>query len=126
MARSDIEALGATMEQGLEKADATLIASVYGPGARLMPPGSDVLTGEAIEQYWQGVLNAGITGGRMELVSLEEHGDVGIEEGRYEMRIGDQVADRGKYVVVHHRQPDGGWRFHLDIFNSSMPTAAPA
>jgi uncharacterized protein (TIGR02246 family) len=126
MARSDIEALGATVEQGLEKADAALVASVYGPGARLVPPGSDVLTGDAIEQYWQQVLNAGVTGARRELVSLEEHGDAAVEEGRYELRIGDQVGDRGTYVVVHHRQPDGGWRFHLDIFNSSMPTAAPA
>ena len=23
-----------------------------------------------------------------------------------------------KYVVVWHRQPDGGWRWHVDIWNA--------
>ena len=125
MARSDIDALARTMEQGVEKSDAALIASVYAPDARMFPPGSDVLTGPAIERYWQGVLDAGITSATMRTVSVDEHGDAAVEEGRYEMRIGEQVVDEGTYVVVHHRQPDGGWRFHRDIFNSSLPTAAP-
>jgi ketosteroid isomerase-like protein len=125
MSRSDIDALNATFVQGLTKGDAALVASVYGTGAHLMPPGSDVLTGPAIEQFWQGAIDSGITGGALETVSVEEHGDVAVEEGEYRMEVGGQVADHGKYVVVHRRQADGSWRFGTDIWNSSRPEAAP-
>jgi hypothetical protein len=33
------------------------------------------------------------------------------------------VVDAGKYVVIHRRQPDGSWRYGVDIFNSSRPAA---
>ncbi len=54
----------------------------------------------------------------LKTVSLEEREDVAVEEGQYEMRVGTAVVDIGKYVVVHRRQPDGGWLWGLDIWNS--------
>ena len=125
MSRTDIDATNATFTQGLEKGDAALAASVYAPGARLLPPGSDVLTGSAIEQYWQEAIDSGMSSGTLETVSFEEHGDVAIEEGTYTVQLGGQMADHGKYVVVHRRQEDGSWKFGLDIFNSSRPEAEP-
>jgi ketosteroid isomerase-like protein len=121
MARTDIDALNATFQQGLEKGDADLLASVYAPDARVFPPGSDVVEGPAIRDLWQGFIDMGATGGSLETLSLEEHGDIAVEQGRFEVRAGDDVVDRGKYVVVHRRQPDGTWRFGLDIWNSSAP-----
>ncbi len=118
MSRSDIEALNATFMKGFETGDAAMIASVYAPDARVRPPGSPVVTGDGIEQFWAGVLGMGVTGGVLKTVSLEERDDVAVEEGQYEMRVGADVVDSGKYVVVHRRQPDGEWRLHLDIWNS--------
>ncbi len=118
MSRSDIDALNATFMKGMESGDAAMIASVYAPDARLMPPGAPVATGGGIEQYWQGILGLGVSGVVLETVSLEEREDVAVEEGVYEMRVGADVVDTGKYVVVHRRQPDGAWRFGLDIWNS--------
>jgi ketosteroid isomerase-like protein len=57
-------------------------------------------------------------------VSLEELGDVGIEVGQYELRVNANVVDVGKYVVVHRRQPDGSWKWDIDIWNSDR--SAPA
>jgi uncharacterized protein (TIGR02246 family) len=125
MARSDIDALNTTFMQGLEKGDADVVASVYAPDARIFPPGEGVLTGPAIQAYWQGVIDSGMSNGVLETVTLEEHGDVAIEEGRYEIRAGGEVVDTGKYLVVHSRQPDGSWKYARDIWNSSQPTAAP-
>jgi ketosteroid isomerase-like protein len=125
MSRSEIDALNATFVQGLTKGDAAMAASVYGAGARLLPPGSDALTGPAIEQYWQGAIDQGISGGALETVSFEEYGDVAVEEGEWRMEIGEQVVDHGKYVVVHRRQDDGSLKWSTDIFNSSRPEAAP-
>jgi uncharacterized protein (TIGR02246 family) len=125
MARTDIDALNATFQQGLEKGDADLMASVYAPDARLFPPGSEVVDGPAIRHFWQGAIDAGVTGGTLETLTVEEHDDIAVEQGRYELQVGADLADRGKYVVVHRRQPDGTWRFGLDIWNSSQPEAAP-
>jgi ketosteroid isomerase-like protein len=125
MARSDIDALNATFAQGLEKGDAELIASVYAPDARIFPPGGEVLTGPAIQAYWQGAVDSGLAGA-LETVSLEEHGNVALEEGRYELRAGGGVVDNGKYLVVHRRQSDGTWKIGLDIWNSSRPETPPA
>jgi uncharacterized protein (TIGR02246 family) len=125
MARSDIDALNAAFAQGLEKGDAEAMASAYAPDARLLPPGEPPRTGSAIQEYWQGAIDSGVSGGALTTVSVEEHGDVAVEEGSYEIRGGGEVVDRGKYVVVHRRQPDGTWKFGLDIWNSDHPATAP-
>lgn len=126
MSRSDVDALNATFMQGMEEGDAATIASVYAADARLMPPGSDVLTGPAIEQYWQGAVDSGgMTGGALTTVSVEELGDVAIEKGTYTAQAGGEEVDRGKYVTVHRRQDDGSWKYALDIWNSSRPEADP-
>ncbi len=126
MARSDIDALNTTFVQAMQKGDAELIASVYAPDARILPPGTEALTGPAIQTYWQGAIDSGITGATLETVSFEEHGDVAVEEGLYEIRAGDEVVQAGKYLVVHRRQHDGSWRWGLDIWNTNRPDAAPA
>ncbi|MFW3172024.1 YybH family protein [Geodermatophilus sp. CPCC 206100] len=124
MSRSDIDALNTTFVQGLEKGDAVVMASVYAPDARLLPPGSPPLTGDGIQRFWQGVVDQGVDGGALRTVSLEERDDLAVEEGAYEMRAGGTVVQTGKYVVVHRRQPDGSWRWATDIYNADEETAA--
>jgi uncharacterized protein (TIGR02246 family) len=125
MSRSDIDAVNARFVEALEKGDAAAMASVYAPDARLMPPGVPTATGRGIQDVWQSFLDMGVTGGALRTDTLEELGDTAIEVGRYEIRVGTDVADSGKYVVVHRRQPDGSWRFGIDIWNSDRP-ASPA
>jgi ketosteroid isomerase-like protein len=125
MSRSDVDALNATLVQALEKGDSGLLASVYSSDARLLPPGSDMATGQGIQAYWQHVMDMGVTGGRLETASLDERGDLAVEVGRYEMHAGSDVVDEGKYVVIHRRQPDGEWKYAVDIWNSDRsPTAS--
>lgn len=52
-------------------------------------------------------------------------GDLAIETGRYEMTVtpkqGKAINDKGKYVTVWQRQPDGSWKIVRDISNSDLP-----
>ncbi|MCU1606443.1 MAG: uncharacterized protein JWP46_2908 [Modestobacter sp.] len=123
MSRREIDALNATFVAGFEKSDADMVASVYAADARLLPPGSQSVTGAAIRDYWQGVLDTGVTGCVLQTTSTTAHGDVVIDQGRYEIRVGDTVVDTGHYVTVHDRLSDGTWSCDLDIWNSSRPPA---
>jgi ketosteroid isomerase-like protein len=125
MARAEVTALHATFVAGIERRDAALVASVYGPDARLLPPGSPSVTGPAIQEFWQAILDFGVSGCVLESTSTTDHGDVLIDEGRYKMRISERVVDTGNYVAVHDRQPDGSWRCNLDIWNSGRPASWP-
>ena len=118
MSRSEIEALNTQFVQFLEKGDAAGLASLYTPDARVMPPNAPAATGDGIRELWAAFVGMGVDGGALKTLSVEEHGDVAIEVGEYEMRVGGALADVGKYVVVHRRQPDGGWKLGIDIFNS--------
>jgi len=88
-----------------------------------MPPGMPARTGEGIRELWGQFIGMGVNGGALKTLSLEEHDDVAIEVGEYEMRVGAALVDNGKYVVVHRRQPDGSWKLGIDIFNSDRPPA---
>ena len=124
MAASDVAALHETLVAAIEKKDAALIASLYAPDAHLLPPGSEAVEGPGIQAFWQGFLDMGVTGGRLEDVRFEERDDLVVAEGRFEVHGESGVLDRGKYVDVAKRQPDGSWKWVIDIFNSSV--APPA
>jgi uncharacterized protein (TIGR02246 family) len=124
MSRKDIDALNTRMLQALEKGDAAAIAAIYAPDGQAMPPGAPTINGPGIQPLWQSVIDMGVTGGALKTLSLEELGDTAIETGQYEMHVGSDVVDRGKYVVVHRRQPDGSWRYGIDIWNSDQAPAS--
>jgi ketosteroid isomerase-like protein len=116
---STIAGLKATLVRAFEQGDAALAAALYEPGARLLPPGSPVITGEDdVRDFFQRRFDAGSDGGVLETVRLDEYGDVAVEEGRYGRRSGEQLLDSGKYLAVFRRQPDGAWRWATDIWNS--------
>lgn len=128
MGVAEVDALNAAFVQGLEQGDAAAMAAVYEPDGRLLPPNTEPQQGRAaIEAFWKAVMDSGIHGGLLETQTLDERDDLAVEVGQYTLRTaaggGGEVADVGKYVVVHRRQPDGSWRYAVDIFNSNRPPA---
>jgi uncharacterized protein (TIGR02246 family) len=106
--------------------DATTMASVYADDADFVAPNAEPLRGTAaIEDFWHGGLEMGITGLDAETVRLEEAEDVACEIGRYTLHFGREdgapVTDEATYLVVHKRQRDGSWRRTAEIFTWSTP-----
>ncbi len=91
-------------------------------------PGKPVITGkEALRKSWLEMMSApGATlSWKPTKVDVARSGDLAISMGSYEFSMKDPkgklVQDRGKYVTVWKKQPDGAWKAHIDIYNSDLP-----
>ena len=104
------------------RGDSAGMADLYTEDGQLLPAQSDVVSGrQAIEAFWQSVLDMGIETAKLETVEAEGHGDTAIEVGRYRLSSETgRVMDQGKYVVIW-KQVDGQWKLHRDIWNTSQP-----
>ena len=121
-ARSEITAANSRFMEAFRRGDAAGVAACYTSDAQLLPSQSDIIAGtKAIEEFWKGAMKLGIASARLESVEVESVGDAAVEIGRYSLAGADGAAiDRGKYVVVWHRE-DGTMKLHRDIWNTSVP-----
>lgn len=104
-----------------------LVAAFYAPDAQVFATQQPVVTGHAaIRELFKGLLSA-LQRVSLNTTKIEASGDLAYGSGIYEMTLagpgGKTTQDRGKYVVVYKRQPDGAWRAVADIFNTSQPAA---
>lgn len=127
-ARAAIGAGNAAFMTAFGRGDVAGIAACYTRDAQLLPAQSDVVADrEAVEKFWEGALGAGLTGATLETVEVYHTpgGNVATEVGRYALTAGgDQIAERGKYVVIWQQGAEGQWRIHRDIWTSSQPPMA--
>ena len=120
--RESIEAVGKTLCERLSAGNAAAVAQLYTEDAAIMPPGAARLDGrEAIQQYWQGLLDAGVGDILVTTQEVEDAGDSAVEIGTISATApgdGDsRVSLTGKYIVVYRRDGGGNWRLHRDIWN---------
>jgi ketosteroid isomerase-like protein len=104
---------------------AALVKAFYTRDAVLMPPNLAAAKGHAeIQKVFQGLIDSGFTGIKLETTTIESSGDLAYGRGRYELSMeppgGAPVQDVGKYIVVYRRQANGSWRAIADIFNSDQ------
>jgi uncharacterized protein (TIGR02246 family) len=107
-----------TFSQG----DAAGMADLYTDEGQVLPPNSDFVIGkEAIQAFWQALMDMGIKEAKLDIVEVEEQDDLAVEVSKYTLQGEEgQVLDQGKYIVIWKRE-DGQWKLHRDIFNSSLP-----
>jgi uncharacterized protein (TIGR02246 family) len=108
--------------EAFNRGDAGAVASLYTENARLLPPTHDVIEGrQAIEEFWDGLLKAGVTGHRLELIAAEgdQRGAVGAARwsAKGKGRDGSEQAFGGSAVHVFERQQGGGLKLWLHTWN---------
>src|SRR5881397_2520025 len=116
---------------GAKDVDKTV--SYYAADAIVMPPNaSSATTKEAIRSAWKEMLTTpgAAISWKATKVEVAKAGDLAYVSGTYEETMtdasGKPVKDRGKYVEVWEKQADGTWKVVADIWNSDLPTSAPA
>ena len=120
--RESIEAVGRTLCERLNAGNVAGVAELYTEDAVLMPPGAARLDGrDAIQQYWQGLLDAGVGDISVTTQEVEDAGDSAVEVGLISATApgdGDaRVSLTGKYIVISRCDGGGNWRLHRDIWN---------
>lgn len=101
------------------------LAAIYTEGAVLLPPNEPELSGRVRIRAWFG--NApSVASYEPTIAQVEVRGDLAVARGSYAMTFTPKgasapVTDRGKWLEVRRKQPDGRWLIAVDIFNSSVP-----
>lgn len=103
------------------------ILTLYSDDAIVMPPNHAEISGHVAIREWMESFPK-VTRGEYFVDEIEGGSDLAYVRGRYAMmlRMGNDQAsieDRGKYIEVRRRQPDGSWRLWRDIFNSDLAPA---
>lgn len=117
-----IEALSRRFSEAYERGDVAEMVSLYTPDAVIFPGNSEAIRGhEAIGRYWRLPPGSRVTHHRATPTEIRVDGDHAYDHGVYEIsgeRNGEAWGPTlGKYVIVWRREP-GGWRMHLDMWNS--------
>jgi uncharacterized protein (TIGR02246 family) len=107
--------------------DAVAVAAVYAGDASLLPPNLPLQRGRgAIRRFWGGLLEAYTVTFETSPDVIEGRGDLAYNMGHYRFtavpkaRSAPGIADEGKFVEILRRQPDGSWKYIVDIYNSNL------
>ena len=123
------EALGQKTNEWVEAFNthnASGLTELYAEDAVLAPPNVPAEFGrDAIRAAFQDLFTDEAVGIELEDLEIVTRGDLAYKAGRYRLRNGEQLIDRGKYLEIW-RLIDGEWMLHRDIYNSSLPAAEPA
>jgi uncharacterized protein (TIGR02246 family) len=125
--RQTIEANNARAAEGLKKGDMVAAMANYAEDAIVMMPSMPAFQGRAaIEKGFTDMASAiTMTDPTFTTQDVIVNGDIAVETGAYSMTLtpkgGTAFADKGKYLTVWKRQPDGSWKVVRDINNSDAP-----
>jgi ketosteroid isomerase-like protein len=97
----------------------------------MLPPNAPPVNGkEAVRKFWSDMLALPGLALSWQTTKAEaaKSGDLGYTWGTYEMTVNDAKGnpntDRGKYLTVWKKQPDGAWKCLVDSFSSDLPVPA--
>ncbi len=131
----DVKAILELERQAREAAEAKDLdryVSFYADDASLFWPGVPMVTGRAaIREFMGAFLSMPAFSLIFETAKVEVSGagDLAYSYGTNRVTLvdpaGNRMKDRGKYVTVYRKQPDGSWKVIADIGNSDLPTPVP-
>lgn len=98
------------------------LVGLYTEDAVFMPPHQPAVQGRSALRSWMaGFPN--VSRFSLTIDEIDGRADLAYVRGSYAMTLHPEGApgpidDRGKYIEIRKRQPDGSWLLAADIFNS--------
>jgi uncharacterized protein (TIGR02246 family) len=103
------------------------VVAVYANDAVLLPPNAPAQRGRnAIRTFWGGLLKAYTLKFEVGSDTVEGRGDLAYTVGHYRFtavpkdKANPGMADEGKFVEILKKQPDGSWKYAVDMYNSNL------
>lgn len=114
-----LEDFHAAYNEAFNTGDAAACAALFSEDVTLMPPGEPMIRGrEAFTEMYKSRITKNTGGTHTNaLIDYGVDGDLAYEIGTYALADADP-PERGKFVNVLKRQPDGTWQVTVSIFNS--------
>ena len=106
----------------LNNGQASAIVKLYTDNAVVMPPSSEILTGQAaIKQYWDGLRKAGFYEYNIYNVAISTEGDTAYQTGLWQAvrkdTAGNIIRLEGNISNVLAKQKDGTWKIKMQSWN---------
>ena len=104
----------------VRREDAAGLATLYAEDGQLLAPSGEFLRGRReVQAYWQARIDANVRDAELEMLDVDDYGDLVLERTRYTMRDEHgRVVDTGKYVLLWERV-NGHLELYRDILNHS-------
>ena len=113
----EVRAAYAAWDAAFGKSDAKAISAMYTDDALFLPPSHDVLKGPAaVEKFFTGVLAAGVTGHKLELIEARSTPDLVMAAAKWSAQ-GKSGPASGIAITEFIRQPGGSLKLGLHTFN---------
>ncbi len=119
--KKTLEEFDAAYNEAFNRGDAEGCAAYSTDDIVLLPPGEPMTRGKAafLDTYRSRIKeNIGGTH-KNELIDFGVDGDMAYQIGTYAIED-SKPPERGKFVNVLKRQPDGTWKVKISIFNSDL------
>jgi uncharacterized protein (TIGR02246 family) len=120
--RSHIETALANFTAAFNSGDGAGVAALYTHDAALLPPGGARVDGrDAIQAFWQGAIDGGLSDLTLNPIEVESNGNLAYEVSTFSFKApgegGEMVTASGKYIVVWKRSGSHNWQLYRDIWN---------
>lgn len=122
-----IRAVDSAFVAAANAGDLDALTAVYTGDASLLPPNLPPQKGQgAIRAFWGGFLKAYTVKFEIGSDTIEGRGDLAYNVGHYRFtavpksKTGTGVADEGKFVEILKKQPDGSWKYQVDMYSSNL------
>jgi ketosteroid isomerase-like protein len=127
---NDLLAADAAWLKAYQSKDVAATAGFYAPEGAMLAPNRPALSGKhALTKF----IAKSFTLRDYDIIwhpqkaQVARSGELGYTSGSYEMSFRQPrkklFFDKGKYLMVWKKQPDGAWKVLFDISNSDLPSA---
>lgn len=120
-----IRAADARFAEAFSRSDWNTVGAFYADDAVMLMPNADAMRGAAAIRQSFNMMNGMSPNLRLSTDRVVQSGDLAYQTGTYQMTMtaagGSAQSDRGKYLTVWRRQPNGDWKIVADMINTSMP-----